>query len=295
MNDLGYMGQSPQLKAGDPLLRRLQIYLTRARHQAAVQAAGYAEGPDISEYQGVINWDVMAPQIDFVKIRYGYGNKTPDANLAANYRGAKDHKKPVQSYWYIKPAGNAVTHATTYAALLKDYPVDLYPAHDMEENGDLNQTGLDAWYQKYIKNFIELTNRVPQDQEIYTSPGFWNKSLPGGKYPGMTGWAKFFRLWVANWTTAAEPLLPNEWSKPNTPQTWLFWQFTSSYDAKKYGCQSVRLDFNRYHGTRAQMYSFFKLGPPPDPPPPPPPPPVEPTHDEKVEIMWAYFKKQGWV
>ncbi len=291
MNDPGIMGFSPQLKASDPLLRQLWL-LQYAEIKAAIQATNFAEGPDISEWQGVIDWDMMAAQgVAFVKLRYGYGNKTRDAQLDANYRGAKDHKIPVQSYWYIKPAGNAITQASAYYATLKDYPVDLFPAHDEEEDGGLNQVMLDGWLQKYHKNFVEFTNLNPQDQEIYTSAGFFNTHLPGGKYPGMTGWAKYFRLWVANWTTAAEPLLPNEWSKPNTPQTWLFWQYTSKADGKKYGCQSVSLDMNRYHGTRAQMYNFFQLGTLPEPPPPPIP---EPTHDEQVKIMWAYGKSKGW-
>ncbi len=291
MNEFGFMGQSSQLKAGDPILRRLWLRWQYGRIQAAIQAAGYAEGPDVSEHQGIINWDVMAPQIDFAKIRYGYGNKTPDANLAANYRGAKDHKKPVQSYWYTKPSGNAVTHAATYAALLKDYPVDLYPAHDEEEDGDLNQTMLDAWLQKYHRNFDEMTGLTPDLEEIYTSAGFYNSHLPGGRYPGMPGWAKYYHLWAANWTVAAEPLLPNEWSKPNVPKTWLFWQYTSKVDAKKYGCQSTYLDMNRYHGTLAQMYSFFKLGDVP-PPPPPPPPPEDDFVKELEDVFQALATEQ---
>jgi GH25 family lysozyme M1 (1,4-beta-N-acetylmuramidase) len=300
MSEFGFMGQSPQLKAGDPILRRLWLRVQYAKVKAAIQAAGFAEGPDMSEWQGVINWDVMAPQIDFALIRYGRGNKYIDAQLRANYKGAKDHKVPILSYWYGKPEANALTHAQTYAALLKDYPVDCLPEHDFEENGGLNQVALDGWYQKYIKNFSELTSLAYEEQGLYTSAGFWNGNLPGGKYPGMTGWAKNLKLHVANWTTASEPLLPNEWSKPNTPQTWLFWQFTSSYDAKKYGCQSVRLDFNRFHGTKAQMYAFFKLGvvpPPPEPPPPPPPPPppVELTDHEKITLVYDYAKNvAGW-
>jgi len=54
---------------------------------------------------------------------------------------------------------------------------------------------------------------------IYTNPGFFDSQLP------LTSWAWRKPLWVAHWTKAAQPRLPEEWS--NHKKTWLYWQHSS--------------------------------------------------------------------
>jgi len=220
-------------------------------------------GVDVSYWQGDINWAIMATRAQFAFIRAGSGNAYIDGKLAQNVAGAKDNGIPYGLYWYIKPDKSWQATADAFSNAVSQYGGALYPVFDIEESGGLSKAELDSFIGKLISRFRANLGLNLEECATYTSPGFLNRAMP------MTAYLKWTHLWVAHWTTAPEPLRPNEWLIPDKP--WKFWQYSAKGDGKAHGAQSTYIDLNRYNGTAEQFANEFGSAPPPPPPPPPPP------------------------
>jgi len=247
------------------LLRRLTTVVTGALTLAlAVPAAAqaYESGIDVSKWQHVntsVDWTkVKSAGVDFAFIKAtedtSYTNPYFAGDWAATtrlgiYRGAYHFARPrvgtaaAQASYFIKVAGKA------------GYAGDLPPVLDLESNGGLTKVELRAWVRNFLVKVEDLTGRVPI---IYCSPSFWDSNVADstfGRYP----------LWIAHYTTAAQPRLPMGWS------TWTFWQNTSSGSVSGV---SGNVDKDRFNGTLTQLKAFAQTGATPAPPPPPAPTPT---------------------
>jgi GH25 family lysozyme M1 (1,4-beta-N-acetylmuramidase) len=227
-------------------------------------------GPDLSVWQGDIDFDVLGERASFAILRYLYGNTTVDTKLATYYRALVDRKVPVMGYHYLKPGKSWELHADTMAKLLRDYPA-VAAWGDLEESGGLGKTLLESWCYKY---WMRLEAAIEASVGCYTSPGFLNTAM------GLTSWLKWRMAWVANWTLAQFPLLPNEWAVANKP--WTMWQWTSKGSGADWGVGSTYVDLNRFNGDGVQFEKVFKVKPAnvgvvPPPPPPDPEPEPEPV------------------
>jgi len=214
---------------------------------SVVEKTYTVKGVDISYWQGDINFSIMKSLVDFVIIRYAYGNSTVDANLDKYYRGAIDAGLVVMGYHYLKAGKSWQTHAQTISNLLKAYPA-VYLWGDAEETGGLDKTGLESWFYKYFNLALELTNSSWDNPfiGIYTSPNFWNTYLP------RTDWAKKLKLWVAHWTTG-NPILPADWTVPG----YRIHQYSSKGDGKAHGASSTYIDLDGYNGTVEKFNKEF--------------------------------------
>lgn len=103
----------------------------------------FARGIDVSEHQGVIDWDKVkvSGMVDFVILRAGYGKETSqvDRQFERNYSECKRLGIPCGAYWYTYAvtADEAKQEATvclkTIANKQFEYPV----AFDIEEQASL--------------------------------------------------------------------------------------------------------------------------------------------------------------
>ena len=100
---------------------------------------------------------------------------------------------------------------------------------------------------------------------IYTSPGFFDRQLP------LTNWAWRQPLWIAHWTKAEQPRLPNVWR--NHKKSWTFWQHSADKNGlgHLYGVATKSMNLNRFNGSAAQFMKRYKLTSLPKPVEPPPP------------------------
>ena len=252
---------------------------TRTATIAAVAEDWPIIGVDVSKWQGAMDWGKPDAPISFAYLRAGYGNAYFDERLAENVQGCKDNGIPFGLYWFVTPDKSFEKHADNFAIAYKQHGGALPPVLDAEVTGGLGKTALAGWLEKFTNRFEQATGK---QLAIYTSPGWWNTNMP------LTNWAKNRKLWVAHWTTAAQPTLPNEWTAINQPRTWTFWQYTAKGDGALYGAQSKSIDLNRFNGDREAFKAAFGVYPHEagvPVPPPPPPPPVEPPPAELPEYM----------
>lgn len=262
---------SPQLKARqwtDPLR---EFYQSRIAKAYAILYP--VVGVDISYWQGAVDWDILASKIYFAFIRAGRGNSDYDTQYPNYLKGAHDKGRAVGLYWYMMPRTgvNFKQHVYSFASVYKDSGSQLPPVFDIEENGGMSKTQLTGWIQKAVALFEDTAGVSPI---IYTSPGFWNSNTY------RNDWAKQLDLWIAHWTTADSPIIPNDWGAISNPKTWTFWQHTSKGNGKEHGVSSASIDLNRYQWSLFVFNQQYKMSLPPLGEPIPPPPPPPPTEDK---------------
>lgn len=102
-----------------------------------------AKGIDVSEHQGVINWEKVkaSGKVDFAILRAGYGKEVSqvDKQFERNYSECKRLNIPVGAYWYTYATNvdeakqEASVYLRTLAGKSFEYPV----AFDIEEKSNL--------------------------------------------------------------------------------------------------------------------------------------------------------------
>lgn len=224
-------------------------------------------GIDVSYWQGEIkDPEKLASMVDFIIIRAGYGNNWIDPLIEQFRDFCKKYGKAFGLYWYVKPGKNAKEHAANFYGVWIVNPGEIYPTFDLEETGGLSKLELESWWWKMYQHkdygFITLARIALDKVMTYTSAGFLNRAI------GMTNWLKETILFIAHWTLADFPLLPNEYIKINNPKTWKFWQHSSTGKGADYGLSSRYVDQVVYNGTKGDFEKEFGVVlPSPEPPP----------------------------
>lgn len=219
-----------------------EYYVTVAAAETAVV------GIDVSTYQGEMDWEKARPLIHFSRIRYGVGNDGIDYQMVRNVRECQRLGIPYSGYWAARPEGDWRKAAASFIGVIETFNGQLSPVIDMERDGGLGKTALESWLYKFLNTVEQTTGRVV---EIYTRANWFNRYMP------LTNWAWRKPLWVANYTTAAQPTLPLEWT--NHGRTWTFWQYSADENnlGSVYGAQSDAIDLNRYAGSVAEFNLAF--------------------------------------
>jgi len=167
-------------------------------------------GIDVSDYQPNVNWQTVANSgiaFAFVKATEGATHfaDTFDYNWAAMkavgiQRGA---------YHFFRPGIDAQAQVDNFLQTVKLAPGDLPPVLDIETTAGLDGNTICDRMGIWLDAIEAETGLQPI---IYTYPGFWDglgvKRL--SHYP----------LWIAHYTSAAEPWVPGGWN------SWLLWQYT---------------------------------------------------------------------
>ena len=221
-------------------------------------------GTDVSSFQGLINWDLMAAQ--FSGIRVGYG-RTIDFQFVSNWKSAKRKKINRMPYWYMDYYSNWCNtksavfgmedaawgreQAETCWKQLKDDPQCIIWL-DVENGGPEYSTPLtDPETQEHAETiaraFLERIDELNgKFNGIYTSVGW---------LPWFWKWFRNRPLWVAwyNDTKTPEQVLAavksNGWTG-----TCYIWKYSSdgdlddngTSDGRNMGVATKTLDLNYF-------------------------------------------------
>lgn len=223
---------------------------------------------DVSSWQGFIDFDLMRLQAQAVYIRAGFGNAGLDANYRQNISGAKNAGMPFGLYWFVRVGDDWQQHIDSFWKVIQAQNPNLPPVFDCEYTS-LIKSESTAWMEKLYNNWMTTTKVRPI---IYTRASWWDTNL------ARQDWPKECKLWVAHYTNAVEPIIPDDWSEIANPKTWTFWQWSADGNGQGdlHGVSSDDVDRNRFHGTVAEFNQTFNmnikaLGEPIEPPPLPPP------------------------
>jgi len=220
-------------------VRRSLVVLVSSLATVAAATLAYADGIDVSHWQGTINWTkVKSDGTQFAFMKATESNNYYDKTLPTNWAGAKNVGIYRGAYHFARPGSTSGATQARYfvgkvGTLLKEKGA-LPPVLDLESSGGLSVSRLRAWTSEWLQTVESLTGRTPI---IYVSPAFWEYYLGNS-----TAYTRY-PLWLAHYTTG-RPRVPGGWSK------YTFWQYTSTGRVSGIG---GNVDENRFNGTTADL------------------------------------------
>ncbi|MEZ4986868.1 MAG: GH25 family lysozyme [Saprospiraceae bacterium] len=165
------------------------------------------EGIDVSRYQAVVDWELIADQgMDFVFVKATEGATHSDPFFQENWQQIKDAGMYRGAYHFYRPRTPAVDQANLFVSKVKLTPGDLPPVLDIEVLDNVSPQLLVP----ALKTWLTLITRHYGVKPIlYTNLSFYNQYLAGqfDEYP----------LWIARYSD----------QKPVTAcgREWQFWQY----------------------------------------------------------------------
>ena len=149
------------------------------------------KGIDVSEHQGVINWEaVKNSDVDFVIIRCGYGDNysyQDDKQWLRNVRECERLGIPygVYIYSYATTAAQARSEAQHVLRLLSGHN-PAYPVYfDMEDNSTL---GAQSQFAEFASIFCSTIEAAGYEAGVYANLYWWNTYLTDSRFSQWDRW-----------------------------------------------------------------------------------------------------------
>jgi len=188
---------------------------------------------DVSHNNGVMDWPkAKAEGVTHAYIKasdWSGRNPWKDPEFDRNWAEAKAVGIQRGAYHFYRNYADPTEQAMSFLEVLGDDHGELPAALDVEDDSPTDANDLWSW-------LLMVEEALQAAPVIYTAAWIWNKRLDG------TAWASDYALWVANWTTADAPLIPNDWAANGY---WL-WQYDNRGDCKLYGGTARYIDLNRF-------------------------------------------------
>lgn len=170
----------------------------------------YVSGIDVSHYQGRIDWPKVAESgVRFAFIKAMDGLVAVDGMFGTNWNAARVAKVERGAYHFFRAEQDAEQQAKLFISRLSDDWGELPPVLDFEMLGKATAEQALKAAEHWMQLVEEASGRRPI---LYTCSSFWraqvNDSHSFSTYP----------LWIANYTTLVQPMLPSGWKQ------WTFWQ-----------------------------------------------------------------------
>lgn len=260
------------------------------------QIEALPDGPDVSHWEGEpgpyqIDWEQAEPEIAFAIDKATEGTGWVDNAFAYNQGEQIRLDIPWGGYHFFLPGYSPVQQAQHFYSTVGSgtafYCCDLETSllqmaakrtgKRMAEStvarmiSESRRAPLDAALAFHVKTIIDqtcgstplielarqfletLAGLTGYKPVLYTSPWFWNTFCQ--PYPD---WTDFVIRWVAHYTEAAQPMLPNGWPD------WTLWQYT---DRGRIPGIRAAVDRNRFNGSADEVRPFFFEGQKPVSPP----------------------------
>lgn len=209
------------------------------------------KGIDISEHNGIINFEEVKDQVDFIMIRATYGRKGIDKMFKRNAEECKRLKIPFGFYLYSYALNEeqAKDEISLFLKTISDYKTDvLMPcAVDMEDadgykakNGNpKNETLVNILV--YECNQLAMAGFLPI---IYASASWWQNKLNDKKLENVL-------KWCAWWNVSEEKIDKDKYS---------IWQQTSKKKLKGInGNVDFNISFKDFEGFITYTSRYLKI------------------------------------
>jgi lysozyme len=215
-------------------------------------------GIDVSKWQGEMNWETAANAgAKFAIIRAGSitnstGQTYEDTQFIRNSALAPQFFPYVSYYFYFRPQWGPKKQADFFTQLTDGSFRNLRLVADCEYDGGLS----DYHCGESIQIFCErIRENVGQDPMMYTrSYWFNNETDERPLWPTLD-------LWIARYTTKAEPwgnpgdspaIVPRDWDD------WTFWQWSADSNGRgaEFGAESRSIDLDYFNGDEIALSAY---------------------------------------
>ncbi|MDL2325093.1 glycoside hydrolase family 25 protein [Ruminococcaceae bacterium OttesenSCG-928-A16] len=200
------------------------------------------QGVDVSEYQGEIDWNLLAPQISFAFIKATEGSGYADPHFAKNWQGAQAAQLPTGAYHFFSFSSSGQTQAANFIATVPVNPGGLPPVVDIELYGPHKMrppNAQEVWPQLDIL-LAMLEETYGQKPILYTTMPAYNLYIAGryNNYP----------LWIRE--VLFTPTLPHG-------EPWLFWQYSDKGLLNGYNGKERYIDLNVFAGSQEEWQQYL--------------------------------------
>lgn len=216
------------------------------------------EFPDVSFYQGGIDWARMEEKTRKVIIRAGQ-NLWVDICFKFNYATASLFEISRGIYWFFDGRASPGAQAELLVSLIKNDPPELGIWIDWERNYNGPHEGL--------RNVVAMMQRIEQllpgvEVGLYTGYYFFTENSNPIWNAAQYAYLAAKKLWLAFYAALEKVLIPKPW------KVMTYWQYGTPSVGKEHGTQTVELDMNQ------NMAGEVEPIPPPDPQPEEPMPEI---------------------
>ena len=192
-----------------------------------------AFGIDVSKYQGSIDWDTVATQIDFAIIRCGYGDDMTSQDDPQWYTNADACTRlgipfGVYIYSYAQTDEEARSEAYHVLRLIEGYEPTLPIYLDLEDEKYILPNCSNEDILRHTRIFCEIIEAAGYECGVYANWNWWTNYLTSSEYDQ---WDR----WIARYASA-----------PGYSKDYTIWQYTSSGTISGI---SGNVDLNHWYGT----------------------------------------------
>ena len=230
------------------LIHRLFYPAVPAFHPSAVVTM-QKRFPDVSHWQGNINWDVMRSKTDAVIIRIGTGVKE-DPQFRTNWAEAKKRGMYRGAYWFYDDTVSPGSQAQRVYDAIRYDPPEMEIAADWETTYKGSYGGL--------KNVVAFMESIEAKMgrlkctSFYTGYYWFVGNSNPVTHASQYRYLAERPLWLAWYIdNPAVVKVPAPWSKLH------LWQYGTPVVGAEYGAQSKELDMNYFNGDESFFYQYY--------------------------------------
>lgn len=200
-------------------------------------------GIDVSHHQGVIDWSkVAAAGVKYSFLKASEGSSIKDSRFKFNRAGCAANNIPVGAYHFFRPyapVSNQVNNFLSMVGAMKDG--ELPPVLDLEVP--------ESWRNLSLNQRVKMTRLWLDSVEsaLGVKPIIYLSSSFAGDVLGSQKWLQEYVLWLAHYTKAANPRVPEPWKTGSgANKGWAFWQYSET--GRIQGINDGYVDLNRFNG-----------------------------------------------
>ena len=207
------------------------------------------QGPDVSHYQGAVDWQRVANQgAGFGICKASEGSGYTDDQFAANWKGMRSAGIGVRgAYHFGHPGTSAADQAAHFVSVvggtLSSGEFLVLDIEDATARAVANRThpvaasnAVASWSADFVKAVMSKAGLPARRVWVYTGAWFWDPKAGGSDaladHP----------LWVSSYTSS--PRLPSGWSN------YAMWQYT---DKASWSGVANPCDSSKFHGSQAEL------------------------------------------
>lgn len=172
---------------------------------------------DVSEWQGIIEWEKVKPHIDGAILRAGYGKNHADKRFSYNAAECNRLNIPIGAYWfsYAKSADEAKAEAKYLLDAVKPYRMELPLCYDFEYDSIDNCVAQGVKVTKELATSFASAFLSEIERGGYWALNYANQDYLNRIYDGKL--TERFGLWLAAWKLSKNIATP--------PRTCNIWQW----------------------------------------------------------------------
>jgi len=176
--------------------------------------AGQAWGPDVSHYQGNINWALVKKAgASFAFAKATEGLDFVDSSFIANRNGMRNENFSPRGYYHFgHPGESASVQAAHFCKTVGALGAEEVAVLDIEVSDSVHPAQVAQWSKDFVDEVMHTLGLPASRVLVYTGAWFWNPQAGGSSLLSE------HPLWVSGYTST--PPMPKGWS------TWAFWQYT---------------------------------------------------------------------